>query len=58
MQFRTTESGIAICPFFGWQSEEQEQSETDVNLVFCSHNDNKDKYEGNCRADVCPLMKE
>lgn len=27
----------------------------DIVLVFCSHQDNPDKFEGNCTHDNCPL---
>ena len=61
-EFRTTKYGVAICPFFGWQSENIErlgQSEEDVNLTNCSHPKNElGDYEGNCQEEVCPLLKE
>lgn len=57
-KFRKTHSRVAICPFFSWTSEDsKEASENDVNLIFCNHPDNIDKHEGNCRADICPLLK-
>jgi len=59
MVFRQTKSGIAICPFFTWTSENIEgegHSENDVNLVYCVHPANKDNYEGNCREDTCPII--
>ncbi len=58
--FRRTKAGVAICPFFGWQSENIEglgrQSENDVNLTFCSHPKNIDDCEGNCQPKTCPLL--
>ena len=59
--FRKTKPGVAICPFFGWTSEglaPEGHSENDVNLSFCSHSKNEDKYEGNCQKLLCPLLKE
>ena len=59
MRFRKTKSGVAICPFYIWTSENyQEHSENDVNLAFCSHNKNKEDTEGNCRKEICPLTTE
>jgi len=26
-------------------------------LVFCSHIDNQENIEGNCRKEICPLYK-
>jgi len=60
MNFRKTKSGVAICPFFGWTSENIEgegRTEDDVSLIFCSHLENPDDYEGNCQAKLCPLLK-
>lgn len=60
MKFRQTKSGIAICPFFIWTSENIEKlghSENDVNLTFCNHPENKNKHEGNCQEDLCPFRK-
>ncbi len=59
MKFRKTKSGVAICPFFIWTSENQHesQSENDVNLTFCDHPENLDKCEGNCQEKLCPLQK-
>jgi len=60
MKFRTTKSGITICPFFIWQSENIENeghTENDVNLTFCNHSDNKNECEGNCQKKFCPLLK-
>ena len=58
--YRKTKHGIAICPFFTWTSELREgpPSETDVNLVFCVHADNKDDVEGNCFEGRCPLLDD
>ena len=59
--YQTTKTGIAICPFFIWQSENVEglgQRETDVNLTFCTHPANPDSYEGNCNEKNCPLIKQ
>jgi len=61
MKFRKTKSGITICPFFIWQSENIEgegHAEDDVNLVFCNHPENKDEYEGNCQENLCPLKNQ
>ena len=59
--FRTTKHGIAICPYFTWQSENVEgggwQAENDVNLTFCNHPDNSNDCEGNCTVEFCPLIK-
>ena len=59
MKFRRTKSGVTICPFFIWTSENIEglgHIEEDVNLVFCNHPKNKDEHEGNCQEKLCPLM--
>ena len=59
MRFRKIKSGIAICPFLIWTSENIEglgHTEEDVNLIFCTHFENPDSYEGNCRKEICPLM--
>lgn len=61
MNYRITKAGVAICPFFIWQSEDVEKighNENDVNLTFCSHPDNKNKFEGNCREEYCPINKK
>ena len=58
--FRKTKSGIAICPFFTWTSEDiggEGHSENDVNLVHCTNLDNPDLYEGNCSKGKCPLLE-
>lgn len=58
-KYRKTKAGLAICPYFGWASEDIEglgQQENDVNLSFCSHPDNKEPYEGNCQERNCPLI--
>lgn len=60
MKFRKTKSGVAICPFFTWASENiggYGHSENDVNLVHCSHPNNEDPYEGNCCEKICPLIR-
>ncbi len=58
--FRQTKAGVAICPFFGWQSENIEglgrENESDVNLTFCSHPKNVDDCEGNCQYKYCPVL--
>ena len=59
MNFRATKSGVQICPFFIWQSENIEglgHTENDVNLTFCGHPNNPDDHEGNCNKKDCPLM--
>ena len=59
MKFRSTKSGVAICPFFIWTSENIEglgHQENDVNLTFCIHVENPDDYEGNCQEKICPLL--
>ncbi len=60
-EFCKTKTGIAICPFFSWTSEnigEEDKSskENDVNLTHCTHLDNPDLYEGNCQRNLCPLL--
>lgn len=60
MQFRSTKPGVAICPFFTWTSENIEgegHTTQDVNLTYCVHPSNSDKYEGNCQEKLCPLMR-
>jgi hypothetical protein len=60
-EFRKTKAGVAICPFFGWTSENIEglgHTEEDVDLVHCAHPENPahdDDFEGNCRERLCPL---
>lgn len=57
-EYRKTKNGVAICPFFIWQSENiREHTEKDVSLVYCNHPDNQDKYEGNCQKNLCPLQE-
>lgn len=56
-----TKSGIAICPFFTWASENIEglgHSENDVDLTHCTHPSNKEDHEGNCIEYLCPLLEE
>lgn len=56
--YRKTKHGVAICPFFTWTSENIEgcgHTETDVNLVHCTHPDNPNDREGNCVLRLCPL---
>lgn len=61
MKIHKTKAGIAICPFFSWQSENIEgcgrHEENDVNLTYCDHIDNPDDYEGNCQEKYCPLVE-
>ena len=60
-EFCKTKHGVAICPFFGWQSENIEglgHSEDDVDLTFCSHPKNPNDCEGNCNPGDCPLVVE
>ncbi len=55
------------CEFFSGQWEDEQTCRasgidfkdtcTPV-LVFCGHENNKEKTEGNCRKDNCPLHKE
>ena len=57
---RKTKSGVAICPFFTWTSEDIEglgHSEKDVNLTHCINDANKEFHEGNCQESLCPLLK-
>ncbi len=60
-KFRRTQSGIAICPFFTWNSENIGRppgfgcTEDDVNLVHCIHPKNLNEFEGNCQPQLCPL---
>ena len=56
-KFRKTKYGLPICPFIIWKSEEYEQTEFDVSLVFCYHPDNKNDNEGNCQEEFCPLIQ-
>jgi len=59
--YRKTQPGVAICPFFGWASENIEglgHSEDDVSLTLCLHSRNADKQEGNCREEICPVIRE
>lgn len=58
MPFRKTKSGVTICPFFIWTSEDIEKlghTEEDVNLTFCNHSGNPSDREGNCQKENCPL---
>ena len=60
-QYRKTKAGLAICPYFIWQSENREgvgHNENDVNLTFCNHIKNPNNYEGNCQDENCPLTGE
>jgi hypothetical protein len=60
MKFRKTKSGIVICPFFIWQSENIEglgHTEDNVNLTFCNHPKNPNECEGNCQEKLCPLLQ-
>ena len=60
-QYQKTKHGLAICPFFIWQSENVEgrgHIETDVNLTFCNHTKNPKDCEGNCQEEYCPLIKK
>lgn len=59
--FHKTKAGVAICPFFGWQSENIEglgQTEENVVLTHCSHPKNLNGYEGNCQENTCPICEE
>lgn len=61
MRFRKIKSGIAICPFFFWTSENIEglgHTEEDVNLTLCTHYKNPESSEGNCRKEICPLVEK
>ena len=40
-----------FCPFLIWQ----EDSNGDVAIVFCKHEENQENTEGNCRDRICPL---
>jgi len=55
-EFQKTKHGMAICPFFTWQSDDN-TNECDIVLTFCIHPDNKDNCEGNCSKERCPLIK-
>lgn len=59
-KYRKTKSGIAICPFFTWTSENIEglgrTEENDVSLIHCTHLDNPNLNEGNCQKNLCPLL--
>ena len=60
-EYRSTKSGMAICPFFTWTSENiegQGHTENDVNLTHCVNDNNKESYEGNCQESLCPLIKD
>ncbi len=60
MGFCKTKSGLAICPFFTWTSENIEgegHTENDVNLTFCDHPKNQNEFEGNCNKEDCPALK-
>ena len=39
------------------RSVQYEKSTTIVSLVFCNHKDNPDPCEGNCRKEICPIVK-
>jgi len=59
-KYSRTKAGIAICPYFVWQSENVEgrgMRENDVNLTFCNHIKNPNSYEGNCQEKWCPLLE-
>lgn len=62
MAFHKTKSGVAICPFFIWKSENIEglgqHEENDVSLTICNHSENNVPYEGNCQENLCPLLKQ
>lgn len=61
LSYHRTKTGIAICPYFIWQSENIEglgHSEDDINLTFCNHIKNPDNCEGNCQEKWCPLLKQ
>lgn len=45
------------CPHFIGQWEDREDIMSRPVLVFCNHNQNPDKHEGNCAMGICPLMK-
>ena len=56
-----TKTGIAICPYFIWQSENIEglgHREDDVTLIFCNHPKNQCDSEGNCQENWCPLIEQ
>ncbi len=58
--FRKTKHGLAICPFFIWQSEDTQnnnEDECDISLTLCTHPNNKDNHEGNCNKEGCPLIE-
>lgn len=61
MKFRKTKSGVTICPFFIWTSENifspEYHDENDVNLTLCDHPENPNNCEGNCSEEKCPLIK-
>jgi len=55
MKFRETKAGFPICPYFIWQSEYG--SDDSISISFCNHPKNPDECEGNCRKELCPLLK-
>lgn len=57
MKFQKTKHEIAICPYFIWKSE-HEHCEEDVSISFCTHINNDEDNEGNCRKELCPLVKK
>jgi hypothetical protein len=47
------EGSFAKCEHFGHQTDHN----GDVAITFCSHEDNPEDSEGNCRSVICPLKK-
>jgi hypothetical protein len=45
---------VAECEHYAYQYDRN----GDVVIVFCSHPDNPNKYEGNCLYSLCPIAKE
>ena len=39
------------------RSVQYEKCTTIVSLLFCNHKDNPEPYEGNCRKEICPIVK-
>lgn len=44
----------AHCMYYGYQCD----SNGDIAICFCSHPDNPDNHEGNCRHQLCPIVQE
>ena len=59
MSIIKTETGLPLCSFVVWKSEDCQDvnhDQHDVSLIFCCHPGNIDQFESNCQDKNCPFV--